>query len=87
MSRRGVAIAFACAVAGALQALHSLAYGALDVPGVAYEVAATAIELVALSATFDRTRSLVAVGAVALGLGIAFAGTERSEERRVGKEC
>lgn len=77
MRHRGMAIALACAVAGALQALHSLAYRAFDPAGVAYGVVATAIELVVLSAIHDRRRSLAAVSAVALVLSVAlaFAGT------------
>jgi LytS/YehU family sensor histidine kinase len=76
MSRRGVAIALACAVAGALQALHALAYGAFDPLGVAYSVATTAIELVVLSAIYDRHRSLVAISVVALVLSLASAFVE-----------
>src|SRR5262249_13302459 len=77
MSRRSVAIAIACAVAGALQAGHSLAYGRLDSLGVAYGIATTAIELVVLSAIYDRLRSLVVISGVALALSIAavFAGS------------
>ena len=73
MSRRSVAIALACGVAGALQAIHSLAYGAIDPLGVAYDVATTAVVLIVLSAIYDRKRSLVAIGAVALALGVALA--------------
>jgi LytS/YehU family sensor histidine kinase len=76
MPLRSVAIALACAVAGALQALHSLAYGAFDPVGVAYGMATTAIELVVLSAVYDRNRSLVVISVVALAasVAIAFAG-------------
>lgn len=73
MSRRSVAIALACAVAGALQALHSLAYSALDLGSVAYAVATMAIELAVLTALHDRKRSLVLLGAVALVLSVAMA--------------
>jgi len=73
MPHRSVPIALACAVAGALQALHSLAYGAFDPAGVAYGIATTAIELVVLSAIYDRHRSLVVISAVALALSVAIA--------------
>ena len=73
MTRRSVAIALACAVAGALQALHSLAYGAFDPVGVAFGLATTAIELVVLSAIYDRKRSLVGITVIALALSVAIA--------------
>ena len=76
MSRRSVAIAIACAVAGALQALHSLAYGTFDPLGVGYAIATMAFELVVLSALYDRNRSLVAISAVALVLSVAIAFAE-----------
>ena len=73
MSRRSVAIAIACAIAGALETAHSLAYGGFDPRAVAYTIATTAIELVVLAAIYDRKRSLVAISAVALALGFASA--------------
>ena len=73
MSRRRLAIALACAVAGVLQAIHSLAFGAFDPTSVAIAIATTAIELVVLSAIYDRRRSLVAIVTVALALGAALA--------------
>jgi LytS/YehU family sensor histidine kinase len=73
MSRRSVAIAIACAIAGALKTAHSLAYGGFDPRAVAYTIATTAIELVVLAAIYDRKRSLVAISAVALALGFASA--------------
>jgi LytS/YehU family sensor histidine kinase len=73
MSRRSAAIAIACAIAGVLETAHSLAYGAFDPLAVASTIATTAIELVVLSAIYDRKRSLVAISGVALVLGIAFA--------------
>ena len=86
MSRRGVAIALACGVAGALQAIHSLAYGSLDRRGVAFGIATTGIELVVLSAIYDRRRSLVALGTVALALSVAtaFAGASLGKPLPVG---
>ena len=39
MSRRSVAIAIACAIAGALETAHSLAYGAFDPLAVATVIA------------------------------------------------
>jgi LytS/YehU family sensor histidine kinase len=72
MPRRSVAIALACAVAGALQALHSLAYS-FDPVSVAYGIVTTAIELVVLSAIYDRVRSLLAITAIALAMSVAMA--------------
>jgi LytS/YehU family sensor histidine kinase len=76
MLRRRVAIAVACGVAGALQAIHALAYGGFDLLAVAYAVATTAIELAVLSAIYDRKRSLVTISLVALGLSLASAFAE-----------
>jgi signal transduction histidine kinase len=73
MSRRRVAIAVACAIAGALQAIHALAYGAFDPIGLAYAVVTTSIVLAVLSAIHDRKRSLLAISAVALVLSLASA--------------
>nr|HEX4313644.1 histidine kinase [Kofleriaceae bacterium] len=73
MRRRAIAIALACAVAGALQVLHSIAYGPVDPSGVVYGIATTAIELAALTAVHDRRRSVVAIAALAPVLGVALA--------------
>jgi len=85
MARSHLAIALACAVAGALQALHSLVYaGAIGLRGVATAIATTAIEMVVLTLAFGgraagsdghagASRWLVAAGGVAVALGIALA--------------
>lgn len=73
MPRRRAAFALACAIAAALQAAHTLAYGAFDVVSVLYAAITTAIELVVLSALYRRTRKIAVIGAVALGLGIVAA--------------
>jgi LytS/YehU family sensor histidine kinase len=78
MPRPHLAIALACAVAGALQALHSLAYvGVIDLRSVAIAIGLTAIEMVVLTLAFGRraggARWLVAAGVAAVALGIALA--------------
>jgi two-component sensor histidine kinase len=55
MRRRHVAIAVASAVAGLLQATHSLAYaGRVELDGVAVAIATTAIEMIVLSFAFGH---------------------------------
>ena len=75
------AIALACLVAGAFQAMHELAYaGAVDPGGVAFAIAAMAVELGALTFVWDARRrrdpaatwSLPWSAAIALGLGLAI---------------
>src|SRR6476620_4448988 len=82
MPRRASAIALVCAVAGTLQAMHSLAFaGAVDLRSVGFAVATTAISVAVLTWLFGRraaasdggARWLVAAGGVAIALGIALA--------------
>jgi len=80
MPHRHLAIALACAIAGALQAIHTLAYtGAIDLENIALAIATTAIEMVVLTFVFGRraartgaSRWVVAAGVVAIALGIAL---------------
>jgi LytS/YehU family sensor histidine kinase len=78
MPRPHLAITLACAVVGALQALHTLAYaGVIDLGGIAIAMVTTAIEMVVLTLAFSDVsrgaRGLVAAGVVAIALGIALA--------------
>jgi signal transduction histidine kinase len=82
MGRRRLAIALACGVAGAFQAVHGLAFdGTLELASVAFATGVIAIELIALTALFDAQRaharaapwSVVHAGALGLGLGLALA--------------
>lgn len=77
MTRRWPAIALACVVAGAFEAVHSLAFQrTVDVGGVAFTMATMAIELVALTVLYGRRRwSLWWSAALALAVGEAAAFT------------
>ncbi|MGE5186787.1 MAG: sensor histidine kinase [Acidobacteriota bacterium] len=76
MPRRRFAIALACVVAGVFQAVHTLAFErTLAITSVAFAMAETAVELVALTALYDRLRrfSLAWSAVLALSLGVALA--------------
>jgi len=75
MTRRWPAIALACTVAGAFEAVHTLAFAhVVDAGGVAFSIATMAIELVALTMLYERRRwSLWWSAALALGIGEAAA--------------
>lgn len=76
------AIVIACAVTGALQALHALAYaGELQPAGIAFAIATTAIVMIVLANAFRTpasARALVTAGAWSMVLGIACAFAARA---------
>src|SRR5437870_1273436 len=91
MPRRHFAIALACAVAGAMQALHSLAYaGTIQLGGVAFAIATTAIEIVVLTLVFGRRAAGASPGArwlfAALGDLLRDSLEERGETHTLAEE-